>query len=184
MGLYSVRGTISQLGQCEFDNNLMVYAYVEIVDPTGGRRLVKKVAVCVDIQAALHPGLEGHFFFDEIFVSGRKILCQFWGISTVERFVVDQVDMRAGLARIHLFRGILYTPLFGLGLPMLIAGIGQTWSLLNGSANRTRFFRGEGRKDAEVAKSRPPLPERLGLALRGAAVEFLRKHLLERTPGN
>lgn len=36
MGLYSVRGTISQLGQCEFDNNLVVCAYVEIIDPTGG----------------------------------------------------------------------------------------------------------------------------------------------------
>lgn len=42
MGLYSLQGTISRLGQCEFDNDLVIYAYVEITTHDENRRLLKR----------------------------------------------------------------------------------------------------------------------------------------------
>ncbi|MEH2474087.1 hypothetical protein V1281_004729 [Nitrobacteraceae bacterium AZCC 2161] len=37
MALYSLSGTISQLGQCEFDNDLVVYANVGVARPHANR---------------------------------------------------------------------------------------------------------------------------------------------------
>lgn len=180
MGLYSLNGTISKFGQCEFDNDLVIYAFVEIVDAEGARTLVKKVAVCVDIQAAVGEGTTGEFFFDAVFVFGRRYLCQFWGIKTAERSVTDGANFRAILAPTNLILGIFLTPLFGYGLPRLIAGIGQSWSLLDGSGDRKSFFH-ERRvltAAAAPADARQPLawPERLGLDHRKTLTALLRKH--------
>jgi hypothetical protein len=161
MALYSVRGAISQLGQCTFNNDFCIYAFIEIATPDGGRRLLKKILVCVDVQAAMDVGTEGEFFFDDLFVSGRGFLAQFWGLKTDERFVIDSVNMRKALAFVNLRRGILYTPLLFVGFPELLAGIGQAWSLINQSANRGRFFR---RTPSPLPKSDldVPTPERVG----------------------
>jgi hypothetical protein len=173
MGLYRLQGTISQLGQCEFDNDLVIYAFIEILMPDGGRRLLKKVAVCTDIGAAIGVGTEGEFFFDEVFVVGRRFLSQFWGVKTDHREVVDSVNLRTMLTTVNLLRGIIFTPILLSGLPDLLAGIGQAFELLSGSVNRGRFF-----KRTETGRSGPaaPLsPERLGYALRGALGEAVTK---------
>lgn len=179
MGLYLLRGTISQLGQCEFNNDLVIYAYIEIIDETGARTLVKKVAIAVDVQAVIEPGTHGAFFIDDVFVPGRNILCQLWGVSTEDREVIDHVNLRNILATANMFRGIIFTPVLGIGLPHLVAGIGQTWSLLNGTANRHRFFRRAA--NGEIIAGKPGLslgmPERFGLLLRSAGADLLRKQL-------
>ena len=175
MGLYALKGTISQFGQCEADNDLVVYAYIEVVDAAGLRTLIKKVAVGVDVQAVIEPGMQGTFFIDEFFVVGRRILSQLWGVSTTERDVIDSANLRTMLAASNMFRGIVFTPILGLGLPYLLAGIGQTWSLLDGSGNRARYFHKV--MNGEVGgRSGPPLPERLGLALGRAVADLTRRH--------
>lgn len=186
MGLYRLEGTISRLGQCEFDNDIVVYAYIEFVDAHGQRTLVKKVAVCVDIQAAIGEGVDGTFYFDELFVSGRRYLCQLWGLRNAERSILDGADLRRILAIVHLVRGILFTPVFAVGLPDLIAGVGQTWSLMSGSAVREKFFvrndaasapRGLLYNDGVGAVRPLPMPERIGLRLREVALDIYRKRL-------
>lgn len=177
MGLYLLRGTILQLGQCQFDNDLVVYAYIEIMDAAGVRTLVKKVAVAVDIQAVIEPGTHGTFFVDELFVPGRRILCQLWGLLTVDRRVIDRVNLRTILTFRNLLQGILFTPVLGAGLTLLVAGIGQLWSHLNGSANRNRFFLRAEKGEIDGAKPGLPLPERLGLALRDAGTDLIRNRL-------
>ena len=182
MGLYSLSGTISRIGQSEFDNDVVNYAFIEIVDAEGRRKLVKKVAVCVDVQAAIGEGVTGEFFFDAVFVFGRRYLCQFWAVRTAERSVVDGTNFRAILAPVNLIAGIILTPFFGYGLPRLIAGIGQLWSILTGSADRKRFFV-EGQIAAPMVGPRPlPLPERLGRQLRAAVIDFLKKQVSLRVP--
>ncbi|NEW97160.1 hypothetical protein [Rhodopseudomonas sp. BR0G17] len=175
MGLYALEGTIVQLGPCEVDLDLAVYAFIEIIDPQGARTLVKKVAVGVDVQAVIQPGSQGIFFIDEVFVVGRRILCQLWGASTSDRDVIDTANLRTILAVTNMLRGIVFTPILGLGLPYLLAGIGQSWSLINGSANRRRYFHKAINGDVE-RRSGPPLPERLGLALGRAVADLTRRH--------
>lgn len=176
MGLYALKGRISQFGQCEVDNDLVVYAYIEVVDTAGLRTLVKKVAVGVEVQAVIEPGIEGTFFLDDLFVTGRRILCQLWGVSTTERDVIDSANLRNILAASNMLRGIVFTPLLGLGIPYLLAGIGQTWSLLDGSGNRRRYFLKVMNGGVE-GQSGPSLPERLGLALGKAYADLTRRHV-------
>jgi len=175
MGLYALKGTIVQLGPCELDLDLAVYAFIEIIDPQGARTLVKKVAVGADVQAVIQPGSQGTFFIDEVFMVGRRILSQLWGVSTSNRDVIDTANLRTMLAVTNMLRGIVFTPLMGLGIPYLLAGIGQTWSLINGSANRQRYFRKVTSGEVE-GSSGPPLPERLGLALGRAVADLTRRH--------
>ncbi|PZA10770.1 hypothetical protein DNX69_15595 [Rhodopseudomonas palustris] len=175
MGLYALEGTITQFGQCQVDNDLVVYAYIEVVDAAGLRTLIKKVAVGVDVQALIEPGMEGTFFIDEFFVVGRRILSQLWGVSTTERDVIDSANLRTMLAASNMFRGIVFTPLMGLGIPYLLAGIGQCWSLIDGSGNRRRYFDKAINGDVG-SRPGPPLPERLGLALGRAVADLTRRH--------
>ncbi len=174
MGLYALKGTIVQLGPRELDLDLAVYAFIEIIDPQGTRTLVKKVAVGVDVQAVIEPGSQGTFFIDEVFMVGRRILSQLWGVSTSDREVIDTANLRTMLAVTNMFRGIVFTPLMGLGIPYLLAGIGQCWSLIDGSANRMRYFRKVTSGEVE-GSSGPPLPERLGLALGRAVADLTRR---------
>ena len=182
MGLYSLNGTITRLGQSEFNNDVTIYAFIEITDSKGARTLIKKVAVAVDVQAAIGEGVAGQFYFDDVFVFGRRYLCQFWGVRTATHSIVDGANFRKMLAVFNLIWGILLTPLFGYGLPCLIAGIGQSWSLLTGSADRDGCFRGP-EVAAEEAGPRPvALPERLGLQLRAAVHDYLSKRFSNQSP--
>jgi len=140
MGLYRISGTITRLGQCEFDNDYEIYAYVEVTGTIGRRTLVKKVAVFADIGSSIHQGLDGDFYFDEVFVPGGRAHCQLWGIRAPDRCVIDSVDLRANMMRFNLLCGILFTPVFGAGLVRLIAGIAQMISILTGAADRQRYF--------------------------------------------
>ena len=47
---------MTALGQSAFDNDVVVYAAVEITDFDGGRTLVEKVAVGNDVGAVLGMG--------------------------------------------------------------------------------------------------------------------------------
>jgi hypothetical protein len=141
MGLYRLRGRLTQLGQCQFDNETIIYAYVEIVGADGSRSLVKRVAVCTDVSSGLHEGMEGEFYFDKLFVFGRSIYCQLWGFETAERRIVDSVNMRSAVTRGNLIFGILFTPVLAIGSTHLVAGLGQLAILLTGSVSRRKFLR-------------------------------------------
>ena len=184
MGLFFLNGTISRLGQSEFNNDITIYAFIEIVDAAGARTLLKKVAVAVDVEAAIDQGVTGQFYFDEVFVFGRRYLSQFWGVRTATHSVIDGTNFRKMLAVANLFQGVLLTPLFGYGLPCLIAGIGQAWSLIDGSADRDGFFRGELVLSKLEAIEPQPLPwfEQLGLQHRDFVSRYLRKRFSHQTP--
>lgn len=140
MGLYGLRGRLSRLGQFEFDNETVVYAFIEIIDAEGRRALVKRVAVFSDVASGIHEGMEGDFYFDELFVFGRKVKCQLWGFTTAERRIMDSVNFRHRVTRGNLIFGILFTPVLALGSTHLVAGLCQIVVLLSGTANRSRFL--------------------------------------------
>ena len=184
MGLYSLSGTITRLGQSEFNNDGTIYAFIEITDTDGLRTLLKKIAVGVDVEAAIGQGVVGQFYFDEVFVFGRRYLSQFWGVKTATHNVVDGTHFRKILAIANLLQGVLLTPFFGYGLPCLIAGIGQAWSLIDGSADRDAFFRGDLVQSKPEASEPQPLPwfEQLGLQHREAVTRYLRKRFSHQIP--
>jgi hypothetical protein len=80
MSLFAIEGTLTALGQHEFDNLVVVYAYIEITKSTGERVLVEKVGVCGDVAARLRLGQQGEFFVDRIRQSAPVMRCQLWGL--------------------------------------------------------------------------------------------------------
>jgi len=140
MGLYRLQGRLSQLGQCEFDNEAIVYAFAEIIHQDGQRTLVKKVAVFTDVSSALSEGVEGDFYFDDLFVFGRNVRCQLWGFATTQRMITDSVNLRNRVTRGNLIFGVLFTPVLALGSTHLVAGLGQLLFFLTGATSRRRFL--------------------------------------------
>lgn len=70
MSLVLIPGTFTALWQSFFNNDIMIYAYVEISKPDRERVLIEKVAVCSDVASRLRLGHEGEFFIDRIFKTG------------------------------------------------------------------------------------------------------------------
>ena len=123
MSLFAIEGTLTALGQSEFDNLIVVYAYIEITKPTGERVMVEKVAVCDDVSARLRLGQEGEFFVDRIRKAASSVRCQLWGLKADGVATLDSKDMRQRISAAQLTRGILMLPLFGIGILMFIPAL-------------------------------------------------------------
>lgn len=137
MSLFEIEGTITSIGQSEFDNDGTVYAYIEITDASGVRTLVEKVAVMNDVNSRLHLGLTGSFFVDRIF-QFSKVRCQLWGLKTAELAIMDRKNIRARMTTARFIMGIATLPFFGFGLLWIANAI---WHLVLLSANdRTKMF--------------------------------------------
>jgi hypothetical protein len=106
-------------------------------------------------------------------LQGRRYLAQFCGLKTDGREVIDGVNLRATLAPLHIIKGLLLTPIMFVGLPELLAGIGQAWSLISGSADRKRFFRQTPPPLPAASRTDLFSPERLGQALRESMKEAI-----------
>jgi hypothetical protein len=116
MSLHAIKGTITAIGQSRFDNDVTIYAYLDITDPSGRRTRVEKVAVCNDVGSFLQLGLEGEFFVDRLFRYSQSFRCQLWALKTANHDIIDSKDLRKRLAGIRLLLGIGLLPEFGIGL--------------------------------------------------------------------
>ena len=140
MGLYSITGTVSAIGQSNFDNDLYIYAYIAVTDQSGRRHMIDKVAVGNDVGSYLTPGLHGEFFFDSFFGNRSKIRCQLWGIKADAGSVIDRSNLRSVVTASNLLQGLLLLPLAGIGLISLVPGLFQLFDAVTGRVNRSRFF--------------------------------------------
>lgn len=141
MSLFELEGTITAIGQSVFDNDIAVYAYLEIIDPAGGRTMVEKVAVCNDVGAVLAVGLSGQFFVDRMFRSSGALRCQLWGVRTERVAVLDRRNLRTQIGLLNILRGIATIPVLGLGFILIASGIRLL--ILSEQHDRNRcFYRG------------------------------------------
>lgn len=156
MNLFELSGTVTALGQSIFDNDVAIYAYVEITDREGGRTMIEKVAVCNDVAAAFGMGCSGTFYVDRLFSNARQLRCQMFGIRTDRAVVLDRVDIRerAGLMKVVL--GVLTLPFFGLGLFFLLPGVRLLWGAAR--HDRRQFFLKADAIRARNGVMPPPLP--------------------------
>lgn len=141
MSLLTIKGTVTALGQSQFDNVVTIYAYIEITEPSGRRIQIEKVAVANDTAAQLDMGSIGEFFFDRMFVYGRRYHYQLWGIKAENMAVMDRVDARKMVMIHHIVLGTLLLP-FVIGAFWLLPGLGHLVTILSGSVNRDRLFYG------------------------------------------
>jgi len=148
MGLFKVTGTIAAIGQCEFDNHYTLYAFLELIEPSGRRVMVQKVAVGNQVAPALSPGAEGEFYFDKFFVAGKRFVSQLWGVKTSDGLVAFDKDMRKRVTFYHLGWGIITLPLLGLGAGFLIVALPQLLMLIAMTGERKRLFYGRNRAEA------------------------------------
>lgn len=156
MNLFELTGTVTALGQSSFDNDVAVYAWVEITDREGGRTMIEKVAVCNDVAAALSVGCSGSFYIDRLFSGASAIRCQLFGVRTDDVAVLDRVDLREKTGLIKVGLGILTLPIIGLGLLLLLPGIHLLW--LSARHDRRQFFyKADAARGANGAMP-PPLP--------------------------
>jgi hypothetical protein len=140
MGLYSITGTVSAIGQSSFDNELHLYAYVVVTDQTGRRHMIDKVAVGNDVGSYLTIGLYGEFFFDSFFGNRSKLRCQLWGVKADAGSVIDRTNLRTMVTASNLIQGIFLLPFFGIGLFSLLRGLFQLFDAVTGRVDRQRFF--------------------------------------------
>lgn len=156
MNLFELSGTVTALGQSVFDNDMVVYAFVEITDLEGARTMVEKVAVCNDIGAVFAMGVSGSFYIDRLFRASGPLRCQLFGVKTDRVAVVDRSDLRKKVGLIKILWGILTLPVIGLGLLMILPGIHLL--ALSARHDRARFFYGANGVHGANGAMPPPLP--------------------------
>jgi hypothetical protein len=142
MSLLTFKGTVTALGQSQFDNVVTIYAYIEITEASGRRIQIDKVAVANDAGTLLTMGSVGEFFFDKMFVYGRRYHYQLWGIKAEKMAVMDRVDARKMVTIHHIIFGMLLLPIGGLGALWLLPGLGHLVTMLSGRVNRDQLFYG------------------------------------------
>jgi hypothetical protein len=123
MSLFSIIGTVTAIGQSVFNNDLTIFAYVEITEATGRRVSIEKVAVCNDIMACLEIGAVGEFFVDRIFKFSKNFRCQMFGIKSNGVAVLDKRNLRTRTIIAQLIFGLALTPLFGVGLLLVVPSL-------------------------------------------------------------
>lgn len=150
-GFLSINDTVTALGQNVFDNNLTIYAYLEITEASGRRVLIDKVAVSNDMASLLQLGSVGEFFFNKMFGYGRRFHCQIWEIKSETTAVLDRDNVRKMVAAHYFVVGSFLLPFGGLGAFWLLPSV---WSLtmLSGGVNRDWLF--YGTNPAEVRRLR------------------------------
>ena len=141
-GLFNITGTVTALGQSEFDDHTTIYAYVEITESSGRRILIEKVAVANDTAALLATGSVGEFFFDKMFIYGRRYHYQLWAIKAENMAVIDRVDARKMVMLHHIALGTLLLPIGGIGAFWLLPGLAHLMTILSGRVNRNALFYG------------------------------------------
>jgi hypothetical protein len=149
-----LKGTVTAVGQSLFDNDLAVYAFIEIADFDGGRTVIEKVAVGNDIAAAFGLGCSGTFYIDRLFSGASAIRCQLFGVRTDHVAVLDRLDLRQRTGWVKVGLGILTLPVIGIGLLLLLPGIHLL--VLSARHDRRQFFYKSARGANGVMP--PPLP--------------------------
>jgi hypothetical protein len=139
MSLFQINGTVTAIGQSEFDNVVTLYAYLEVTEASGRRISIEKIAVCSDVAARLRMGVSGEFFVDRI-SRHSGIRCQLWGIKADGVAVLDSRDLRKRIAALQLFWGLVLTPLAGVGLLLVVPALFRLAA--SGSEDRSRMFYG------------------------------------------
>lgn len=123
MSLSAISGTVTAVGQSVFTNDLTVFAYLEITEASGRRVSIEKVAVCNDVMARLELGATGEFFLDRIFRFSQSFRCQLFGIKTGGVAVLDRRDLRKRTIVAQLILCLALTPLFGIGLVLVVPNL-------------------------------------------------------------
>jgi hypothetical protein len=147
MSLSAISGTVTAVGHSVFNNDLTIFAYLEITEASGCRTSVEKVAVCNDVMARLELGTAGEFFVDRIFRFSQSFRCQLFGIKTDGVAVLDRRDLRKRTIVAQLILGFALTPVFGIGLVLVIPNLVKAVTLL--TLDRRAMFYGPDPVDAQ-----------------------------------
>lgn len=139
--LFAVKGSVTNIGQSEFNNNAEIFAYIEITEPSGRRVMIEKVAVSNDVGAIFAMGVLGEFFIDRVFKSG-PVRTQLWGIKTHDREIFDRKNLRLQVSLVQLLYGLVTTPVLGLGLLIAVPALVRLLGCVGGP--RQRMFFGSG----------------------------------------
>jgi hypothetical protein len=155
MSLSAISGTVTAVGQSVFTNDLTIFAYLEITEASGCRVSIEKVAVCNDVVARLELGANGEFFVDRIFRFSQTFRCRLFGIKTDGVAVLDRRDLRKRTIVAQLILGLALTPLFGIGLVLVIPNLLKTLTLF--TLDRYAMFYGQDPVDAPRSHRQQPL---------------------------
>lgn len=159
MGLFKVSGTIVAIGQSEFNNRGTLYAFIEILEPSGRRVIVRNVGLLNQVASSITLGTNGEFYFDKFFVYGRPFVSQLWGVKTADGLVAFDNDMRKHAMGLSFLIGTLAIPLLGVGFLFIALGLLQLlFVILRAGARKPMFY---GNNRAEARRLRQQLPVRI-----------------------
>jgi hypothetical protein len=157
MGLFSISGTVSGIGQSIFNNDIAIYAYIEITEASGRRISVEKVAACNDAGAQLQLDVTGEFFFDKMLVFDTRFRCQLWGVKSDSAAVFDRRNLRTLFIGHNLIAGVVLLPLAGLGLLWLVPGLASLCAVVSGEVDRKALFYGSNPDEMERLRKQQPV---------------------------
>lgn len=157
MGLFKVSGTIVAIGQSEFDNRGTLYAFLEIVEPSGRRVIVRSVGVLNQVASSVVLGTKGQFFFDKFFVFGRPFVSQLWGVKTDDGLVTFDNDLRKQAMMFSFWIGMLTILALGIGFLFIAVGLLQLLLVILMTGARKRMFYGTSRAEARRLRQQQPV---------------------------
>lgn len=146
-------GTVTALGQVEFNMLQATYAYIE-VQRTDGRILrAENVVVLNEAATLLEIGVEGRFFFDSARLKAGTIR-QLFGIQRTDgRWAYDRMQVRVLAAIQNIVIGVLLLFVF-VGIPILVMGLLQLLYSVGMDRLRQDEFFGESGSAARSATNR------------------------------
>lgn len=149
MSVFKITGTIAAIGQSQFDNHATLYAFVEIVEPSGRRVMVRNVAVGNQALSTINVGSQGEFFFDKFIVGIGRSASQLWGVKTRDGLVAfENRNFRTPFVVRHIGIG-LFASLFLFGIPYVVLGLVQLAGLIGSFGAREQLLYGDDRAEAK-----------------------------------
>ena len=135
-------GTVTALGQVEFDLMHATYAYIEIRRADGRILRAENVVVLNQVGTLLELGVDGRFFFDAARLKAG-VIRQLFGIRRSDgRWAYDAEQVRVQAAMANILQGFIFSFVF-VGLPVLAMGILQLiYSIGMARLREDEFFQG------------------------------------------
>ena len=151
MGLFSIKGHVTAIGQHQILKDAYIYHWIECEDSTGQRINVSNVAVTNEVLSLFNVGMAGELYFESL---GSKK--QLFGIKTAEGQVAyEETSMRGKIAGTCILAGIPLLYIWGMGIPFILFGLFLL--ITQGPFSRKKCFYGSDQQEAERLRRQVPI---------------------------
>jgi hypothetical protein len=152
VGLFSIRGQITAVGQSNIWHDGKVYQWIEIEDTTGQRINVSKVVVQNEVMSLACQGATGEFFFEKMNSRAKRMFGIKWNSGEV---AFDAKNVRSRIGLLYILYGFPLLLLWGIGLLVMAYGLYLVFS--PNDSERKMMFYGTDQQEAQRIHRQVPI---------------------------